>query len=92
VASAPGGILIQHTHAHALPDVVIGGLKLHAVTQADAIAHMVTSQANGRGGLVVNPNVDHLRLLRTNGDLRRAYDDADLVLADGMPLIWASAL
>jgi N-acetylglucosaminyldiphosphoundecaprenol N-acetyl-beta-D-mannosaminyltransferase len=41
---------------------------------------------------VVTPNVDHLRLLQDNTDLRRAYADASLVLADGMPLVWASRM
>lgn len=39
---------------------------------------------------IVTPNVDHLVLLELNQDLREAYSKADLVLADGMPIIWLS--
>lgn len=41
---------------------------------------------------VVTPNLDHTVILRSNEQLRAAYKDAALVLADGMPLIWASRI
>lgn len=41
---------------------------------------------------VVTPNVDHAVMYRTRGDLRTAYADASMVLADGAPLIAASKL
>jgi len=47
---------------------------------------------SGRGGWIATANVDHLRRLRRSADFRRAYDQASLVVADGMPLVWASKL
>ena len=41
---------------------------------------------------VVTPNVDHTVLLQQRQDLRDAYDDAALVLADGWPVVAASRL
>jgi N-acetylglucosaminyldiphosphoundecaprenol N-acetyl-beta-D-mannosaminyltransferase len=41
---------------------------------------------------VVTPNVDHAVLLRQHAAFREAYRDADLVLADGHPIVWASRL
>ena len=41
---------------------------------------------------VVTPNLDHLVQLRTNDQLARAYREADMVVADGMPLVWISRL
>lgn len=41
---------------------------------------------------IVTPNVDHLIRLQTDDGLRKAYANASLILADGMPLIWASML
>lgn len=41
---------------------------------------------------VVTPNVDHIVLLQDNESLQSAYKDADLVLADGFPVILASRL
>ncbi len=41
---------------------------------------------------VVTPNLDHAVLLRDNEQFRAAYDQAALVLPDGMPLLWAARL
>ncbi len=41
---------------------------------------------------IVTPNVDHAVLFQTHQALRLAYRDASLVLADGMPVVWASRL
>ena len=41
---------------------------------------------------VVTPNVDHAVMFQHRVDLRNAYDDASLVLADGLPLVIASRL
>ncbi len=39
---------------------------------------------------VVTPNVDHIVQLEKGGELCEAYKNADLILADGKPLIWIS--
>lgn len=41
---------------------------------------------------VVTPNVDHVVMLQEHRGLRRAYRDAALVVADGMPVVLASRL
>ena len=41
---------------------------------------------------VVTPNVDHIVKLEKDEELRKVYADADLILTDGMPLIWISKL
>jgi N-acetylglucosaminyldiphosphoundecaprenol N-acetyl-beta-D-mannosaminyltransferase len=41
---------------------------------------------------VVTPNVDHAVLFQQRSDLRAAYTDAALVLADGAPIVLASRL
>ena len=70
-----------------LADVVVD-----VVTEAEAVEVVVESASRGEGGLVVTPNVDHLRLIAQGGWLGALYADADLVVADGMPLVWASRL
>ena len=55
-------------------------------TAVAAIVDLVQSQGGGR---VFTPNLDHI--LRAEGArFREAYGRADLSLADGMPLVWAS--
>lgn len=41
---------------------------------------------------VVTPNLDHAVLLKESESLRDAYKNAALILADGMPLVWASKI
>lgn len=53
----------------------------------DAVESLV-----GRGGMVFTPNVDHVVRADSDARLRAAYAAADLSLADGMPLVWASRL
>ncbi|MDR7073324.1 WecB/TagA/CpsF family glycosyltransferase [Fictibacillus barbaricus] len=40
----------------------------------------------------VTPNVDHIVMLDNDAQFKKIYDNAALVLADGMPLIWTSKL
>jgi N-acetylglucosaminyldiphosphoundecaprenol N-acetyl-beta-D-mannosaminyltransferase len=42
--------------------------------------------------MVVTPNADHVVNLERNPALRAAYARADLVVPDGMPVVWASWL
>lgn len=41
---------------------------------------------------VVTPNIDHIVKLETDKELQNVYNHADLILADGEPLIWLSKL
>jgi N-acetylglucosaminyldiphosphoundecaprenol N-acetyl-beta-D-mannosaminyltransferase len=68
------------------------GMPVDPVTQRQAIDHILASLAEGRGGRVITPNLDQLRLYHQNPDLRPMYEHAGLVLADGMPLVWAGRL
>jgi N-acetylglucosaminyldiphosphoundecaprenol N-acetyl-beta-D-mannosaminyltransferase len=48
--------------------------------------------ARGDGGAIFTPNVDHVVLVESNTDFRKAYRQANLSLADGVPLIWTSRI
>lgn len=67
-------------------------LAFDAVTQHQTIARIMDSLASGHGGWVVTPNLDHLRRAETDESFAQMVRSADLVVADGMPLIWASRL
>lgn len=70
------------------------GISIHALTMSEAVEHLKgrIREQSLDCRFVVTPNVDHLVLLESNQSLREAYAEADLVLADGHPLIWASRL
>ena len=75
-----------------LPQIDIGGLAVHSVRERECVDIVMAALQSGRGGWIATANVDHLRRLRRSADFRRAYDQASLVVADGMPLVWASKL
>jgi N-acetylglucosaminyldiphosphoundecaprenol N-acetyl-beta-D-mannosaminyltransferase len=66
------------------------GLPVDPVTSGDAVSKVATELERGHGGWVITPNLDHLRSYRRRPELREHFHEADLVLADGMPLVWAS--
>ncbi|MCA8922612.1 MAG: WecB/TagA/CpsF family glycosyltransferase [Planctomycetes bacterium] len=68
------------------------GVAIDNVSMAEAIDRIVELAHTRRGAYVVTPNVDHLVKLQHHKAFREVYEHADLVLADGMPLIWASRL
>lgn len=72
--------------------IAVCGLGIDALTEAQATERLFALLADGRGGVVLTPNLDHLRRHARQPDVRPAYAKADLVLADGMPLVWASRL
>ena len=72
--------------------VQIGHARVDDVTMAEALQTISGLVARRRGGIVCTPNVDHLVLLEDDPRLRAAYASASLVLADGMPIVWASRL
>ncbi|HXE53842.1 MAG TPA: WecB/TagA/CpsF family glycosyltransferase, partial [Tepidisphaeraceae bacterium] len=65
---------------------------LHALTEAQVIAHILDELDMGRGGVVVTPNLDHLRRYCHDLTFGAIIAEADLIVADGMPLVWASRL
>jgi N-acetylglucosaminyldiphosphoundecaprenol N-acetyl-beta-D-mannosaminyltransferase len=74
------------------PIVELNGVELHAVTEAQVIDHILHEVSEGRGGVVVTPNLDHMRRYAQDLTFGALIAEADLVVADGMPLIWASRL
>ncbi len=76
------------TTTHAL----FGSLAVDRLTGAQSVDAIGRLIAQGHGGYVVTPNVDHIVMARGNRRLRAAYRRAALSLADGQPLIWMSRL
>ena len=62
------------------------------MTQAELVDRIDASLARRSGGWVVTVNVDHLQRVRNVSRVRECYAKADVIVADGMPLLWAAAL
>jgi len=74
------------------PCIRVFGMPLHVVTEAQVVEAIGSAAAAGVGGWVITPNLDQLRQYHRMPELREMYERASLVLADGMPLVWASRL
>jgi len=68
------------------------GIEIDVVRMPEAVAQVREWITNRdlRCRYVVTPNVDHAVMFQENEELRRAYVEAGLVLADGAPLVLAS--
>ena len=70
------------------------GVELDPLTMQQAVDTVLgwTRDEQSHCRYVVTPNVDHIVLLQHHAGLQAAYEDADLILADGAPVVWASHL
>jgi N-acetylglucosaminyldiphosphoundecaprenol N-acetyl-beta-D-mannosaminyltransferase len=78
-----------------LPDpdtVTVGGLRFAALTEGEVVHRVRTALARGIGGRIATPNVDILRQAALDPSIRDELESADLLVADGAPLIWAARL
>jgi N-acetylglucosaminyldiphosphoundecaprenol N-acetyl-beta-D-mannosaminyltransferase len=71
--------------------VSIASVSLDALTDDQVVGTVMGELAAGRGGLVITPNVDILRLLQ-RPENRPIAERARLAVCDGMPVLWASRL
>lgn len=68
------------------------GLGVAAVSERATIEYVLEGVAEGRGGWICPVNLDVLRQWRDSAEVRGLLAEADLVVADGMPLVWAGEL
>jgi len=84
---------MQPTDLPPLPArIMLTGVPIDPVSEREAIERIVASSSRGVGGWVITANLDQLRLCHERPELRPMYGEAELVLADGMPLLCAARL
>ncbi|GHE40984.1 hypothetical protein GCM10017673_49110 [Streptosporangium violaceochromogenes] len=70
----------------------VAGLAIDPMTESEVVDHVVAALKRGEGGHLVTPNIDIGWLAARDPEARRIIEGADLVVADGMPLVWAARL
>jgi N-acetylglucosaminyldiphosphoundecaprenol N-acetyl-beta-D-mannosaminyltransferase len=75
-----------------LATVSLRGIALHAVSETQVIEHVTGAWREGAGGWIVTLNLQHLHRCEHDEAYRRLVQEADLLVADGAPLVWASRL
>jgi N-acetylglucosaminyldiphosphoundecaprenol N-acetyl-beta-D-mannosaminyltransferase len=68
------------------------GAPMEIITETDAVKIIIDAAKGGVGHWTITANLDHLRRYHCETLAKELIDEADLVVADGMPLIWASHL
>lgn len=84
---------IQGKHARfGIPVVDVEGFPFLDLDEHRFVDLIVTERSQGRGGWAITPNCDILRLAHADPKIRALFHGADAMVADGMPIIWASKI
>src|SRR5688500_6908935 len=68
--------------AEALPAIHLHGIRLHAINEMQCVEHILEELDAKRGGMVVTPNLDHIRRATRDMNFGALVAEADLVVAD----------
>jgi N-acetylglucosaminyldiphosphoundecaprenol N-acetyl-beta-D-mannosaminyltransferase len=74
----------------AVKNIDLHGMEVASIDSAALVEHVFSALGRGEGGWIVTANLDILRRYAQEREARELYDAADLRVADGMPLVWAS--
>ena len=76
----------------AVPHIDLLGAAFAAITERECVQTILAQLDARRGGWVITMNLDYLRRYVCEPAFAGAASRADLIVADGMPLVWASRL
>lgn len=68
------------------------GMPLAQTTESELLDSIVGAAERGQGGWLITANLDFLRRHHQEPAMRELYAQADVRVADGMPLVWACGL
>lgn len=75
-----------------MPDTTVRllGVRFDPLTMTDAVSRCIElARGPRKSNTVVTINASHLCMLQRNRDLEQACHSAKLIVADGMPVVWA---
>lgn len=75
-----------------LTRVRVGDIRLDALTQGQVVDAVRKAWATGDGGSIIPVNVDVARAATRDAALAQLIARGSLVIADGMPLVWAARI
>jgi uncharacterized RDD family membrane protein YckC len=70
----------------------VGGVVFDAFTENHVVSRVRESLDRGIGGRILTPNVDIVRQVRQSAFAADVVAASSIVVADGMPLVWAARL
>jgi N-acetylglucosaminyldiphosphoundecaprenol N-acetyl-beta-D-mannosaminyltransferase len=78
--------------SQAAPLVRVGASAVMPLTESDVAGHVQAAWGRGEGGWIVTLNVDILRAVTHDLALADLISDAEIIVADGMPVVWAAGM
>ena len=66
------------------------GISVASITLSEASEVFSEMARKKETRVIFTANAEHIALLTSNREFQKAYNEADFVLADGMPLVWFS--
>jgi len=72
--------------------VVLSGVLIDRISLAESAAQIAAYLRTDRLHQIVTVNLDFLQIAQADSGFRKTINEADLAVADGMPLVWASRL
>jgi N-acetylglucosaminyldiphosphoundecaprenol N-acetyl-beta-D-mannosaminyltransferase len=82
----------QDYRVNPLRKVTLYDVALAAMTERECVQFVLDELDAGRSGWMMTLNLDHLRRLVLDTQYAGTAQHADLYVADGMPLLWASCI
>jgi N-acetylglucosaminyldiphosphoundecaprenol N-acetyl-beta-D-mannosaminyltransferase len=75
-----------------LPTIDLLGMRVASCSEGELLDEIFAALERRQGGWLVTANLDFLRRYDRDQRMRALYAEADLRVADGMPLVWAALL
>jgi len=72
--------------------VVLCGVRIDSISLEEVVNNVEKIISNNRKDYIVTPNAAHIVLLQKDNELKEVYENACLVLPDGMSIIWAAKI
>jgi N-acetylglucosaminyldiphosphoundecaprenol N-acetyl-beta-D-mannosaminyltransferase len=77
---------------HGIARCDLMGMDLACVKASELLDEIFGMLSQGKGGWLITANLDFLHRCSKDSQARALYAEADLRVADGMPLVWAARL
>ncbi|MAO19906.1 MAG: glycosyltransferase [Phycisphaerae bacterium] len=85
-------MVLDTSYAEKYDTVSLFGVRFACITESQSVDWICDRAESAHGAFIVTANLDHLRRCCVDPSYRAIVEDANLVVADGMPLIWASKI
>ena len=84
--------MVQERAAAEVPHVEVDGIAIASLSREGVVDHIAAALAHDRGGWVITVNADHMQRCSRDPQVRAHCERAELVVADGAPVLWAAKL